>query len=309
MDEDGVKVTHARLSMLRSPRMRNLGVGLAVLALLAAIILLTRASEGTEDSGSVGYPEPGVAASPDLPGVVYDRGGWWPGSSGDGSMVASTSTLSLSVEDAEGKLDVASELVEVAGGFIVSSSLERADRASAPNARLSARVPADEIDSVIVQMSSLGVVLSRSTFASDVSGAVSDLKMQLDLLRTEEMELLALLEPPLARPSELIGLVERLFAVRSQIGRIAAEMESTSGRVELALLEVSLYGSEVPLSDGGAWSVMSEFRSALAALSDLARTVVSFSVQLIVFGVPLALAAIPVRMFLRRRRSKEQTEQ
>ena len=293
-------------SRLRAPYMRNLGLAAAVVALVASILLQPRPDGEAGHGGSVGYPEPGVAISPVMPGLPYDRGGWWPGSVGDGSMVASTSMLSLSVEDAEGKLDAAAELVAGAGGFVVSSSLERLDRASAPAAHLSARVPADQIDSVLRELSGLGVVLSRSSFASDVSGAVSDLKLQLELLRTEEAELLSLLESPARRPAELLDLVERLSGVRAQISRVSAEMDAAGRRVELALLEVSLYGSEVPLSGSGAWSVASEFRAALAALSGLARAVVALSVRVLVFGVPLALVAVPVSLAVRRRRAREQ---
>lgn len=288
----------------------------AILAVLLLLVLVVAnfvaddygaPSEGSEQAAPdmwVGYPEPGVAVSPPM----YDRGMWWPDASGDGSMVASSSNLTLSVVDAEAKLDAAVRLVDEAGGFIVSSQLERFDRSAPATAYVTARVPAGELDRVLGELSSLGVVLSRSTYASDVSGTFNSLTAQLDRLRVEERELVTLLESPARRPAELLEVVQRLSQVRSEIAWMESEVKSVERRVELALLTVTLSGSEVSLSDPGVWSVSSEFRAALSQLTGALRATVSFTLRLLVFGAPLAVVSLPVWLVARRRRAHRRAD-
>jgi hypothetical protein len=256
----------------------------------------------SRSDGGVSYPEPGVAISPPM----YDRGGWWDGGYGDGSMVASSSQLSVSVEDAEAKLDLVTDLVGELGGFVVSSSLERYDRAAPPVGYLTARVPAGEVDRFVRDVSALGVVLSRSTSASDVSGAFVELSTQLELLRTQEAELAALLDPkpPSPRPSELVEVVQRLSQVRAEIARMESELAAIERRVAFSLVSVTLLGSEVSLSDPGTWSVAAEFRAALAQLAGAGRSAVAVAARALVFGVPLVVVTLPVWLVARRRRAR-----
>jgi hypothetical protein len=277
--------------------------GLLLLALVAANFVADNYGEpgGGSDQAApdvwVGYPEPDVAISPPM----VDRGMWWPGAAGDGSMVASSSQLSLSVEDADEKLAVATRLVEDAGGFVVSSQLERLDRAAPSSAYLTARVPSSELEPVLRELSALGVVLSRGTYASDVSGTFNDLSAQLERLRAEERELAAIVESPARRPAELLEVVQRLSQVRAEIGWMESELSSLERRVEFALLQVTLAGAEVPLSGPGAWSVASEFRGALAQLAGVVRTAVALTARLLVFGVPVLVVSLPAWWTLRRR--------
>jgi hypothetical protein len=279
-------------------------------SLLLAVIVVANVAGGqsTRSEGeagsldmSVGYPEPGVAVSPPM----YGRGGWSDGGYGDGSMVASTSYLTMSVEDSEGKLDVVTRLVGDAGGFVISSSLDRYDRAAPPVVYLTARVPAGELDGFIRDVAGLGVVLSRSTSSSDVSGAFVDVSTQLELLRVQAADLVALLESSAAarQPGELVELVQNLAQVRSEIVRLEAEVASIERQVAFALVSVTLQGSEILLVDSGTWSVSSEFRSALAQLSGAFRSVTSLAIRTLVFTVPLLVLVVPVWL-MRRRRSR-----
>lgn len=250
---------------------------------------------------SVGYPEPGVAVSPPM----YGRGGWPDGGYGDGSMVASTSYLTVSVQDSEGKLDVVTRLVGDSGGFVVSSSLDRYDRAAPPVVYLTARVPAGGLDGFVRDVAALGVVLSRSTTSSDVSGAFVDASTQLGLLRAQAADLVALLESSAApqRPGELVELVQSLARVRTEIVQLEAEAASIERQVAFALVSVTLQGSEISLVDSGVWSVSVEFRSALAQLSGAFRSVTSLAIRTLVFALPLGVLVVPVWL-VRRRRSR-----
>ncbi|PJJ62075.1 DUF4349 domain-containing protein [Compostimonas suwonensis] len=266
---------------------RLLGTGVAVIlavSLLSACTAGGSSSVAPADNGA-GLSEP--IPAPGLPGGIV---GGVPGADGgaaDGSagssperglaedaaaaasdrQVISTGTLSLTVD---GPVDAASRvvsIVESAGGRVDERSEQPETESQRASARLTVRIPADELDAALSDIEDLGEVNSLTVNASDVTTQVSDVDARIAALQTSVDRLLALLAQA-TTTSDLISLESALSERQGELDSLKSQRDYLSDQVAMSTIYVELFSEGVVAESGpdDFWSgLVAGWNSLLAA--------------------------------------------
>ncbi|GAB3616443.1 hypothetical protein GCM10027416_10000 [Okibacterium endophyticum] len=283
--------------MKRSARgaARNAAVGitLALTALLfAGCSLAPSANErsgGEADSG-MAAPEPGVQTDEAI-GVERE--------------IVSTGTLSLSDPDPIAVADEAVDIVSEAGGHIDSRTDSPESAGDSASASLLARIPADELDTVIEELKELAAVEGSSISQQDVTGEVADLDARVTALETSITRLLSLMEQA-TTTADLIEIESALSTRQAELDSLTAQRDVLADQVEFATLDVQIWspGEVAGAAPGDFWGGVVVGFTALGTF---------FSGLLVVLGVLLpwliviAIVTAVVWLIVRRRAGRART--
>jgi hypothetical protein len=149
------------------------------------------------------------------------------------------------------------DLTRQAGGYTTSETRSR-DYQRVNQGKIECRVPADKLDSMTAALKSLGTVESLTLSASDITEEYFDLEMRLRNQRALETRLLALVERPTNKLSDLLEAERELARVRGEIDQMEGRRRFWENRVALSALFVSVH-EPVPTvggQRGGAFSVL-----------------------------------------------------
>ena len=214
--------------------------------LLAALTLGGCSAITSAESG--GDAEPGVGA-PVAP-EAEDGGGAGGGESGgdedsaaDRSIVT-TGTMTITADDPLAAAAEAIRIVERLGGRVDERSEFAPQDGDAGGARLTLRVPADELTGAIDQLRELGEVEHVGTTASDVTREVQDLDARIDALRASHDRLVALL----ATATDTKVLIELETAVserQAELESLEAHRRGLADAVSMSTLQLTLQSEEV----------------------------------------------------------------
>jgi uncharacterized protein DUF4349 len=158
------------------------------------------------------------------------------------------------------------DLTRQAGGYTTSETRSR-DYQRVNQGSIECRVPAGKLDSIAAALKSLGAVESLILSASDITEEYFDLEMRLRNQRALETRLLALVDRPTNKLSDLLEVERELARVRGEIDRMEGKRRFWENRVALSALSVSVH-EPVPTvggQQGGAFSVL---RKAFADSAD-----------------------------------------
>jgi uncharacterized protein (DUF2132 family) len=187
-----------------------------------------------------------------------------------------------------------------AGGYVESESSSRDDEGFT-YATLTLRIPAENFDGVVSQVSSLGEVISTQISTNDVSGEYVDLESRLKHLQAEESFYLSLIGQ--ART------IEEMISIREHLSSIQLEKEQVQGRKnfldqQIGYSTLTLSVDEVSGEDegGGFWhSVGEAFKSFGRGLRALAVGFFYALPYLVILVIVVGLVWLLVR---RSRRGK-----
>jgi hypothetical protein len=157
-------------------------------------------------------------------------------SSSEGKLFVRTASLVVSVESLSTAAQKAVEIASQAGGYVASSSLSK----DGP-ARLSLRIPAQELDAVLARLSALGKEVRRTTSSTDVTEGVRDLDAELankKALRDRLRELLR-------RASD----VADVLAVEAELTRVQTQIDTLEGRLEAMRRDIAFSAVELELTE------------------------------------------------------------
>ena len=224
---------------------------------------------GLDSSMSLPYPVPEAAPAPD----VKDR------------LVVQNSYLSLLVKGvrvaSEGIIKKAEEL----GGYMVESSLDSPE--GVDSATVSVRVPAKKLDEFLVVVRGLGVrVVSENLIGYDVTDQYVDLEARLATLNKTK----AKFEEIMTKATEIedILTVEReLVSLQEQIDSLKGQQLYLEKNAEMAKVTVYLSTDELalPYAPAQLWRPSVIFKTAVRALVQATRDVVSILIWVAVFSV------------------------
>jgi len=124
--------------------------------------------------------------------------------------------------------------VNGAGGFVESSSIGEG------GAHVVLRVPPAEIEGVRGVLAANGPIANESRSARDVTDAVMDLDARVKAAKIEESRLLELLQNKTGNLADVLAVEKSLADVRERIERMETEQRAAHGRVDLAVVDVSL---------------------------------------------------------------------
>ena len=221
-------------------------------------------------------------------------------------LTVKNASLDLVVDNLSETITAISAITQVHDGFVVTSQI--GGEGNHQFAWISLRIPAEELDTVMSQIRSLGVrVIGESTSTRDVTEEHIDLKSRLQVLEETLDQYLRLLE----RAKD----VEDILKVQREATKVQSEIEQLKGRINYlertsatSLLNVNLQPStnQEPLVKPG-WSPIETIKTALRGLSTFAQTVADAIISIAVFSpvwLPLLGASLlGIRWFKRRKRS------
>lgn len=156
--------------------------------------------------------------------------------------------------------------VEADGGRVVSSNIDGSDRAAA-SAALELRVPPAKAAVFMSWLSSLGVIESRRTLASDVGKIMFDQELELKNLEItmDRLQKLAAKDVPI---KELLEIEKEMTRVRGDIERVKGEQRWLADRVALATVTLTIVREGGPIDPTPNARVYPGPRLALLSLFD-----------------------------------------
>lgn len=219
--------------------------------------------------------------------------------------VIRNATMSLRVDDVRSSASQVTGIAKGAGGRISSENLSASGEAL--YADITARVPAEQLDAVIAQVSGLGVVTSLSVTAEDVTAQGVDLDARIEALTTSVTRLEELLATATST-KDLVEIERELSSRQAELDSLVAQRALLSEAVALSTLSIYLS----PNSDVAEWTPPG-FLSGLESGWNALRTVTAALVTLLGFALPFivvaAVIAVPIVVLIvaltrrRRRRS------
>jgi Domain of unknown function (DUF4349) len=210
--------------------------------------------------------------------------------------VVRTGTMELTVEDVEATATDVRRVATDARGFVADERV----RARDDEADLTVRVPADRFDGVRAAIAELGDVAEQNVEARDVTAEVVDVESRIASLRASVVRVRGLLSQS--------GDVVQLALVEGELARREAELEALLGQqrvlrdqVDLATLTVHMSEDATPSPRDDAPGFVDGLRRGWVAAVDGGRIALAVAGFVLPFAVPLALVALGVRRWQRRR--------
>lgn len=210
--------------------------------------------------------------------------------------VVRTGTMELTVEDFDATAADVRRVASGAGGFVADEQVRARDE----EADLTVRVPADRFDAVRAAIAELGDVAEQKVEARDVTAEVVDVESRIASLRASVVRVRGLLSQA--------GDVAQLALVEGELARREAELEALLGQqrvlrdqVDLATLTVHMSEDAAPAPSDDGPGFVDGLRRGWVAAVDGGRIALAVAGFVLPFAVPLALVALGVRRWQRRR--------
>jgi hypothetical protein len=235
-----------------------------------------------------------------------------PDSAFAGQRIIKEGTVSIEVE--EGNFDAAFQTVIAnarrLGGDVVGSSTQTSDDGDTIGS-VTVRVPVEDFEDLLVDMTGIGTVRDRNITSQDVSTEFTDLESRLRHLEALERFYLGLFDEAES--------VNDAISVQQKLGEVQGQIEKAQGRLNLLDDRTSFSTLTVEIFEPGAGgSLLAEEeptdRPTLARYWDTARdafvNVVGAMLVVVLFLlpllVPLAFVAFVALRYLRRRRPSDE---
>ncbi|MGW6209070.1 DUF4349 domain-containing protein [Streptomyces sp. NPDC055089] len=152
--------------------------------------------------------------------------------------VIRTASLLVEVKSASRAAAAARTVAQNAGGLVADESTEQVDDTH-DSSHLVLRVPQDEYDSVLRELSGAGRLLSRSSTAKDVTGQVVDVESRIATQRASVARVRKLME----RADKLVDVVTlegELSSRQASLESLLAQQASLKDRTTLATITLDL---------------------------------------------------------------------
>lgn len=172
-----------------------------------------------------------------------------PGERDDGAALTTdrkliqTAWMELESRDYAQALAALEQMVTDCGGYIESRSEQGgslySSRYNARYASITARIPAEELESAMSAAGELCNVVSRSTDVADVTESYTDTEARLKTLRLQEERLLEILSKA-TQLTDVLELESRLSDVRYQIESYEATLRNYDSQVSYSTLHITL---------------------------------------------------------------------
>jgi hypothetical protein len=236
---------------------------------------------------------PGTTAAPAPPGTPTQ-----PIKPGEARKQELTASMALSTEPDEVD-DVADGVVDVVdtyGGIVVSSNVSTdGDKG---RATFDLRIPAQNLQATLADLSDLASVTSRDEGLLDVTAPFVSAQERFDDAKAEVDSLVAQLAEAESQ-TEIDSIKARLAPARAELAAARAELAGLKQRTDFSRLSVTVVGD----GDADGWSIGDAADDAVSVLEDIAGAgLIALAVI-----VPLGALAIAGGLGLRayRRRSRE----
>ena len=274
-------------------------------------------------ASDMAFSESAAMSAPAMADAEASAGQQATDGAGESRQVIANANISLVVADAATALSGVEQIVADLGGYVADMDLSkgRYDESDVLRGSLTLRVPSAGLEEALDLLQALATDVNYlNVNRQDVTDQYSDINAQLRNLQATETELLALLKEVRERPN---SKVEDILAVHRSLTQIREEIEILQGRknlldnqIDFSTIWVELIPDSVfrPIVEEP-WSASGPVRNALRALvatlqgllTALIWAVLYLTPLLLVFVIPLAVLIWLVRLWVGRRRRREES--
>lgn len=225
-----------------------------------------------------------------------------------------TMSLTAETENLTDAMGLLAEKIQASGGYVESQSISgtAVNSGRSPSAYITVRVPAEQLDSFVEDVSGMTNVVSSSRYVEDITLSYTDTEGRVKALQTEEARLLELMEQA-ETMSDLLEIEERLTEVRYQLENYTSTLRLYDNQVDYATLDLTLREVEkfTPPEKQGFWQKVT---SGLAdSMVDLGQGIVDFVAwvlielpYLVLVGLLGWLTVFLTRRSIKKRRAKKE---
>ena len=222
--------------------------------------------------------------------------------------------MDAETEDLEALLPQLLAEISALGGYVESQEIFNGSSYASyryRNARLTIRVPAENLDGLVAQVKGVSNVVSYNESVEDVTLAYVDMETRILVLETERDRLLELMEQAKTM-SDLLEIEARLTDVRSTLESINSQLRILQNQVSYATIE--LYINQVKayteVEEQTVWQrIASGFKKNLQNMGedlvDFFVWAVTYSPQLILWAGIITVVIIVLRRSFRKRKVKK----
>lgn len=224
-----------------------------------------------------------------------------------------TMSLTAETENLTDAMGLLAEKIQASGGYVESQSVSgtAVNSGRSPSAYITVRVPAEQLDSFVEDVSGMTNVVSSSRYVEDITLSYTDTEGRVKALKTEEARLLELMEQAQTM-SDLLEIEGRLTEVRYQLENYTSTLRLYDNQVDYATLDLTLREVEkfTPPEKQGFWQKVT---SGLAdSIVDLGQGMVDFAAwvlielpYLVLVGLLGWLLVFLTRRSIKKRRAKK----
>ena len=225
-----------------------------------------------------------------------------------------TMSLTAETENLTDAMGLLAEKIQASGGYVESQSISgtAVNSGRSPSAYITVRIPAEQLDSFVEDVSGMTNVVSSSRYVEDITLSYTDTEGRVKALKTEEARLLELMEQA-ETMSDLLEIEERLTEVRYQLENYTSTLRLYDNQVDYATLDLTLREVEkfTPPEKQGFWQKVT---SGLAdSIVDLGQGIVDFVAwvlielpYLVLVGLLGWLVVLLTRRSIKKRRAKKE---
>lgn len=227
-----------------------------------------------------------------------------------------TMNLSAETENLEEALARLADKITETGGYVESQSVSGNSVSSTRrrSAYITVRVPVDNLDGFVENVSGMTNVVSSSRYVEDITLSYTDTEGRVNALKTEEARLLELMEQA-ETMSDLLDIESRLTEVRYQLENYTSTLRRYDNQVDYATVSLSLSEVEkfTPPEKQGFWErVKTGLGDSVVNLGtgivDFAAWVLIDLPYLVLAGLAAWLVAFLTRRSIKKRRAKKENE-
>ena len=224
-----------------------------------------------------------------------------------------TMSLTAETENLTDAMGLLAEKIQASGGYVESQSISgtAVNSGRSPSAYITVRIPAEQLDSFVEDVSGMTNVVSSSRYVEDITLRYTDTEGRVKALKTEEARLLELMEQA-ETMSDLLEIEGRLTEVRYQLENYTSTLRLYDNQVDYATLDLTLREVEkfTPPEKQGFWEKVT---SGLAdSIVDLGQGMVDFAAwvlielpYLVLVGLLGWLLVFLTRRSIKKRRAKK----
>ena len=224
-----------------------------------------------------------------------------------------TMSLTAETENLADAMGLLAEKIQASGGYVESQSISgtAVNSGRSPSAYITVRIPAEQLDSFVEDVSGMTNVVSSSRYVEDITLRYTDTEGRVKALQTEEARLLELMEQA-ETMSDLLEIEGRLTEVRYQLENYTSTLRLYDNQVDYATLDLTLreVARFTPPEKQGFWEKVT---SGLAdSIVDLGQGMVDVTAwvlielpYLVLVGLLGWLVVLLTRRSIKKRRAKK----
>jgi hypothetical protein len=206
-------------------------------------------------------------------------------------LVIRNADLELVFTDTEAALEEVQQMVQDAGGYVVSSQRLQFDAGTRIN--VTVRVPAELLDDTLARLREMALeVRSENVTGEDVTEEYTDLQARLRHLEAVETQLLGFMEEA--------EDTEATLAVYRELQKVQQEIEQVKGRIQfleqsaaLSTISIRMIPDALagPISVAG-WRPGGTLRQAVETLVRALQFIVDAAIWIVIFVLPIFLLVV-----------------